>query len=116
MTTHLKVAGQLDDVALATMALAGIRELKQSSVGPTASAAAAYTVTEADTRRVMCFHLGCTVPAAGDIRMRFNATASAAYMPLLPQRYVVFEAVAGETISFFNTGADTVTVYVMELM
>lgn len=108
--------GPIDDATLAVMALAGIRELKQSTASPTTGANATYTVTDGATRRVVVTHMGCASPAAGDIRFLAGAVAAtAASMPLYPQRYMVFEANAGDVLNFFNTGADTVVVYVSEI-
>lgn len=123
---HSATLGGFGDMTEATRALAGVRELVQATVAPLAGGEASYTVANAETRRLMCVHLGASTPAAGDIRFRCNATAAATHMPLAPQKYALFElsgprtiganAQAGETISFFNTSADTVTVYLLELM
>jgi len=103
------------DESEAVLSLAGIRPLASSSASPTTGAAALYTMTMPNAKRLLVTHMGCASPAAGDIRFRCGATATAAYPPLYPQRYVVFELGYAETISFFNTGADTVVVYCVEL-
>jgi hypothetical protein len=104
--------GSLDNTSMAVMAMAGIRELSQTAHSATGSADTAYTVVNPNTRRVVVCYGGT---GATDIRVRFNATAAATHMPLLAQRYVVFEAVAGETIHFYNT-TSTATVYVLEML
>ena len=110
-----KTNSPLTDETLATMALSGVRELCQGGASPLTTAAASYTVTDPNCRRVICFHLGAGTPGAGDIRFRLNATATTDHMPLLPQRYVVVYATQDETISFFNASADTIKVYCMEI-
>lgn len=111
----VKTVGPLDDTALAVMALSGVRELRQSTIAPTTGAQAAYTVVDVNCRRVMVFHLGAGTPGAGDIRVRCNATAASTHMPLVPQTYAVFYLQAGETLSCWNTSADTITVNVLEM-
>lgn len=123
---HSATLGGFGDMTEATRALAGVRELLQATAAPTTGAEAGYTVQNAETRRVMVFHLGASSPAAGDIRFKCNGTATASNMPLVPQKYALFElsgprtigstSQAGETISFWNTSADTITVYILELM
>lgn len=113
---YSKLLGSVGDADLALMALAGIRVLVHGSAAPTTGAAASYTVTDDNTRRVMFLHLGAGAPAAGDIRFRIGGTASAAYMPLIPQRYMVLSLVKDETVSFFNTSADTISIYAAEMM
>ena len=107
---HLGQAGPLDTAALASLAIAGLREVSQSVVSAVGSTATTYTVAGTTTRRVVLLYTGS---GATDIRFRLNAAAAATHMPLLPQRYVVVEAVAGETISLYNT-TSTANVNVME--
>lgn len=96
----------------AMLALAGVRQLKQSSVAPGAGANSAYTVTEAGTRRVVAIHLGT---GAGDIRFNHDAVADATKIPVIPQRYFVVDAEKDDTLNFFNTSGGAITVYVMEI-
>jgi hypothetical protein len=110
--------GPLTDEALATLAMAGVCALVEGSASPTTGAAASYTITDPRTKRLLVTHMGCASPAAGDIRYSTLTTATANSMPLYPQRYMVLEVpyVVGSTVtvSFFNTGADTVKVYCTE--
>jgi len=96
----------------AMLALAGVRQIVQASVAPGASAEATYTVIDRRTRRVIVCHLGT---GAGDIRFDFNATASSADMPIIPQRYFVVDAEKDDVLHFFNTSAGAITVYLMEI-
>jgi hypothetical protein len=114
---HTRVTGPLDDTALAAMAIAGLRILSQSVVTATAGASTSYTVTDKNCRRVVCLHTGT---GAGDIRINFNAAATATHMPMLPQRYFVVEACingdgTAETVRFWNTTVSSISVNVMEV-
>lgn len=115
MAERTKTLGPLGDADLAVMALAGVPELVAGSASPTTGAAASYTMTHPNAKRALVTHMGAAAPAAGDIRFTTLTTATANSMPLYPQRYVVIEAVQGVAISFFNTSADTIKVYVLEL-
>ena len=97
---------------LAMIAVAGLRILKQTSVAPGASANVAYTVTEGDTRRVACIHIGT---GNGDIRFKYNAAAAATDIPLIPALYVIVDATKDDTVQFFNTTAGAITVHLLEL-
>ena len=97
---------------LATLALAGLRELAQDVHSATAASNTAYTVTHAQTRRVMCFHAAAGVK---DIRFHTNATALATDMPVKGQTYWVVDAKAGDTLNFYNTTVGAVGVNIMEL-
>lgn len=118
--------GGFGDMENASQATAAIRVLAEGTAAPTTGASASYTMTNPEARRLLCIHLGASTPAAGDIRFRMGATATATSMPLIPQKYATFElagpytngstTVAGEFVSFWNTGADTVTVYCYEIM
>ena len=112
MSAYLHTLGPLDDAALAAMALAGMREINQTEHAATAGSDTAYTVTGAETRRVMLFFTGT---AANAVRLRCNATAASTHMPLVPQQYVFCSAVAGETVHFYNTVTAAATVNVMEI-
>ena len=48
---HLGQAGPLDTAALASLAIAGLREVRQSVVSAVGSAATTYTVAGTTTRR-----------------------------------------------------------------
>ena len=109
---HAKGLGTFDNLSLAAMATAALRLENQSVVSCTGSADVTYTVTGADTRRVMLVYLGA---GAGDIRFNFGAAATSASLPILPQRYVVIEAVVGEVLHFYNTVA-TANLNVAELL
>jgi hypothetical protein len=113
---YSKLLGSLDDAALAGMALAGIRILHEGSAAPATTAAASYTVVDENCRRVMCVHLGAASASAGDIRFSTTTTAGASSTPLIPQRYAIFYLTQGESISFYNTSTDTITINVVELL
>lgn len=98
--------------SLAMLALAGIREMLQAQHVATAGADTAYTVAGDLTRRVMFFHLGL---GANDVCVRYNAVAAATHMPVTPQTYFVFDAKKGDTIHFWNTTVNNITINVMEL-
>lgn len=100
------------EAARAMLALAGIRQIVQATVAPTTGANAGYTVQDIRTRRVVCLHLGA---AAGDIRFNYNATATSAHLPVIPQRYFVVDAEKDDVLNFFNTSAGTITVNLMEI-
>lgn len=97
---------------LAAISLAGIRIFVQSSVAPGAGAAATYTVTDANAHRLLAFH---NSGANTDIRMEQGGTAVATDMPMASGVYVAFEVEKDDTVSFFNTTAGGLTVYVVEL-
>ena len=100
------------EAARAMLSMAGIRLLVQSSTSPLTTAEDDYTVTLANTRRVAIVHLG---NAAGDIRFAYNAVADANDIPVIPQQYFVVDAEKGDVLSFYNTSAGTIVVYVAEL-
>ena len=112
MSTPRHLASLDFEKALATLALAGLRETAQAKHTATASANSAYTVTGAGTRRVMCFHTGA---GAVDLRVRHNAAADGDNMPITPQTYWVIDAKMGDTINFYNTTLGAITVSIMEL-
>lgn len=99
----------------AMLALAGVRQLVQASVSVSNGAANSYTVTDPQTRRVICVHPGGATPATGDIRINPAATATATSFPLLPQKYFVVDAEKADQISFYNTTGSAIVVYVMEI-
>lgn len=100
------------EASLAMLALAGLREVTQALHTAVATSNTAYTVTGANTRRVMCLHLGT---GATDIRIKTNGAATGDSMPMVGQTYFVFDAAAGDTINFYNTTLGNIMVYVMEL-
>lgn len=107
-----KIAQMEWEQGKAILSLAGIRELKQATIAPTTGANAAYTVTEAGTRRVVAIHLGA---ANGDIRYRTTTAASATNMPVIPARYFVIDCKKNDVLNFFNTSAGTITINLMEI-
>ena len=100
------------ELLLATLALAGLRELAQAVHTATAGASTPYTVTHALTRRVMCFHTGTGVL---DIRFATNAAAIATNMPVTGQTYWVVDAKKGDTLNFYNTSIADLSISIMEL-
>lgn len=102
----------LEQGSYAQMAVAGVNIQTQTTVTATAGANVTYTITKPGTRRLMCLHLGT---GAGDIRVNYNAAATSASMPLLPQRYFVVEAAKDSYVAFWNTTAGDITVNVLEM-
>lgn len=107
----------------AMLSLAGIRQLKQSSISVNAATDGTYTVTEPATRRVVAIHGGA---AFTDIRFNINAAADGTKMPVVAQRYFVVDAraahsvpgqgtLAADVLHFYNASAGTLTVYIMEI-
>lgn len=111
MSAYKGTNSPLDDQTLAAMAAAGWRFINQTTVSATGSADVTYTVTGADTRRVVVYYGGT---GATDIRFNFGAAATATTFPIAAQTNVVFYAVAGEVLHFYNT-TSTASVYVMEI-
>jgi hypothetical protein len=107
-----KVGDSAYELARAIIALAGLRVVKQATISPGASAAASYTVTEANTRRVLAIHNSA---AAFDIRVNPLGTATNSHFPVLPQFYFGVDAGEGDVISYYNASAGSVTVYILEL-
>ena len=99
----------------AMLALAGVRQLVQSSVSVGTGAENSYTVANIETRRVIIVHGGGATPAFGDIRFEINATAVATDFPIAPQKYFVVDAEKDDDLSFYNTSGGSITVYVMEI-
>lgn len=97
--------------SMAVMAMAGLRLLLQATHTATASSNTSYTVQSKDAKRVIACHLGT---GAGDIRVNQGAAATSSHVPLIPQRYLVFDAGVGETIQFYNTTAGNITIYILE--
>lgn len=96
----------------ALVALAGIRQLKQTSISVGSSAENTYTVTEVGTRRVVCLHLATN---NNDIRFDYNATATSTDMPVIPARYFVVDSEKDDVLHFYNTSGGAITVYLMEV-
>ncbi len=96
----------------AQLSLAGWRLIVQGNVAPGASANAAYTVVNAQTRRVAINFAGTVF---GEIRLEINAAATATDFPLEPASYTVVDVEKDDTVNFFNTSAGAITVYVLEL-
>lgn len=107
----------------AMLSLAGIRQLKQTSISVNTVTDGTYTVTEPATRRVVAIHAGA---AYGDIRFNINAAASGTSFPVLAQRYFVVDAraahsvpgqgtLAADVLHFFNASAGTLVVSIMEI-
>lgn len=90
--------------ARAMLSLAGIRQLKQTTVTVT-TANTTYTVTEAGTRRVVVVH-GAT--AYGDIRFNYKATATTTSVPVLASSYFVVDAEKDDVLNFIGVPASTV--------
>lgn len=96
----------------ALLSLAGIRIIKQATHSATNGANTAYTVTEANTRRVVVFH---TNAAADAIRVNHNAAATASHLPVLPQHYFIVDAKKADTVNFWNTTGGAITVNIVEI-
>lgn len=112
MTTPRKLSSMDYEAALASLALAGLRETLQATISALATASTAYTVAAKDTRRVMCLHLDA---GANSIRFRTNAAAIATNMPMIGQTYWVVDAKLGDTLNFYNVTGGAITIYIMEL-
>ena len=100
------------EAARAMLSLAGIRQLKQATVAPGASANASYTVTEAATRRIVAIHLGT---ANGDIRFNYNAASTATSLPMPTGSFLIIDVQKDDTVQFFNTSGGALTVNLMEI-
>ena len=111
-TTPRRLTSVEFESALASLALAGMRILLQDIKTATAGTHVEYTVVEPNTRRVMIVHLGTN---AGDIRLAYKENAKATGFPVIPQAYMVIDAKAGDTISFWNTAGGDIGVNVLEL-
>ena len=100
----------------AMLSVAGLRPIVHSSVSLGTGTEDSYVVTAKNARRLLIYHGGDpTTPAFGDIRMEFDGTALATDFPIAPQTYVVMDMAIGDEVSFYNTAAGTVVVYVMEV-
>ena len=96
---------------LATLSLAGWKVLAQGNAAPGAGARAAYTVTNARTRRCIISFVG----TFGDIRFEYNANSVATDFPLQPGVYMPIDCQEDDTLDFWNTTGGAITVYVMEI-
>lgn len=99
------------EAARAALSTAGIRLIKQAKTAVGAGAEANYTVTEANTRRVMIIFIG----TVGDILFDYNHTAAATDFPLTPGEYLTVDAEKGDSLSFWNTTGGGVDVFTVEL-
>ena len=99
------------DVNQAILSQAGWKTGPQGSAAPTTGANASYEVTGGATRWVAVAWTGTFT----EIRFEKNAAATATDFPLLPDSHIVFEAVDGDTLNFWNTSGGTITVYCIEL-
>lgn len=97
---------------VAMISLAGVRIFRQGSAAPGAGAEDSYTIQEDDARRLICFH---NSGVNTDIRVELNGTAVATDMPMASGVYFAFEVEEGDTVSFFNTSAGSITVNVIEV-
>lgn len=95
----------------AILVAAGWNPGAQGSAAPTASANDSYEVTGSTTRWVAVAFTG----TFEDIRFEKNAAATATDFPLLPASHIVFEAVDGDTLNFWNTSGSQISVYCLEL-
>ena len=110
--TITRIKDTKHESGLASISLAGIRILVQTTVAPATSTNASYTVTSAATRRVVLFHDSGTNT---DIRVEQNAAATATDMPVASGVYFVLEAVKDDTVQVFNTSGGAITVNVVEI-
>ena len=111
------------ELAKATLSMAGLRFISQTSISVGSGADGTYTVLSDGCRRVVAIHLGA---ANGDIRFNLNAAATSAHVPVIPARYFVVDvqsprpatptepAKTGDVLHFFNTSAGALTVYLVE--
>ena len=99
------------DVNQAIRVAAGWNTGPQGSAAPTASANDSYEVTGLNTRWVAVAFTG----TFEDIRFEKNSAATATDFPLLPASHIVFEAVDGDTLNFWNTSGGQISVYCLEL-
>lgn len=99
------------EAARAQLALAGFRQVKQTTIATIVGTNVAYTVTEPGTRRVVLMHAAATY---GDVRFNYNAAATGSSMPVLSQRYFVVDAKKDDTINLMGATAVT-TVNIMEI-
>lgn len=88
----------------AMLALAGFRQIKQTTITVT-TANTTYTVTEPGTRRVVVIH---GAAAYGDIRFNFQAAATSSSIPVLSQRYFTVDAEKDQVLNFIGVPASTV--------
>ena len=96
----------------ALLAIAGFRINLQTNVSVSASSEATYNVSDPASRRAVLVHLGA---AAGDIRFVVDGTAAATDVPLLPERYIIFDVNTDSVIHLFNTTGGAIVVHIMEL-
>lgn len=99
------------------LSMAGVSELAQNNISVNATSENTYAVTNKQTRRVIAMFLSSS---AGDIRFKFNSTATASHLPLVPARYFTIDAriVDGvaDVLHFYNVTNAPITVYLMEIM
>lgn len=119
MSRNSNMAWEADRAALAS---AGVRILAQAVVTAVAGASTTYTITSNETRRLICLHLGA---GNTDIRVNYNAAATATHMPILPGRYFSVDAGiqknsaqppawVADTVRFWNETVGNISVYVIE--
>lgn len=94
----------------AMLSLAGVRQVKQTTVTVTTSNTT-YTVTEKATRRLIVVHGSATY---GDIRFNPDATATTTSFPILGSTYFVIDVEKDDVINFIGVPASTV-VNLMEI-
>lgn len=121
MTTPRRAASLEWEANRATLALAGIRILKQAVVTAAAGVSTGYTLANIQTRRLVCLHLGA---GNTDIRISYNTAALATHLPVLPGRYFLIDAgfvkdAAGtqnaDIVYFYNETGGSISVYVVEI-
>lgn len=96
----------------ASIALAGLRILKQTNISVDAANTNTYTVTEKKTRRVLIVH---NAADAFDIRYKDGSAAAATDIPILPQFYFVVDRGVDDILGFRNDDAVAVTILMLEL-
>lgn len=110
-----RVSAVTYEAALAALATAGVREVVQANVTPSAGAVATYTIANSKTRRAMITHMGL----AGDIRFKYRpqgaaGDAAATNIPISPNTRWFVDCEKDDILSFWGvTGG--VVVYIMEI-
>ena len=111
MTNAFISASARYEAQQANLSTAGIRQLTQASLPVGAGASATYTVASPEARRVAVIFIG----NLGDIRFNQGASAAATHLPIPPGELFRVTAIQGEQLSFYNTTASAITVYLIEL-
>lgn len=113
MTEPRKVARLDWEAHLASVSLAGVRILVQSTIAPGASAEATYTITHAATKRLILFHNSGNNT---DIRFTYGSVAAdASDLPVVSGIYFVVDLEKDEIARVFNTSGGSITVNIAEL-